>query len=301
MKPAQSCSTCGASFDAGPRLVLVRGWANEEHCSETCLRVTLRNRQIASVAAKRRWLLRVLCAAVLMGAAGSLWTRHRMPQPQSISFESPEAPPEPPAPGPIEFGPNWPPTDADWTLAFNNASWIYPLPGPIRRPPTVDGRTFAHQPPGRHAAYCRTQGQCGVDLGGQLWGEHVYAVADGVVDRVRRAADDDPAGESVRLAHFGGFVFTQYVHLAGIPRAIVAGVRIKAGDVIGLVGDTGNERQARHLYFSLSVHPARDLPEVYWDPTPWMAHWPLRLPLHGTVAGFAPERDAELPRRRPRE
>ena len=120
-------------------------------------------------------------------------------------------------------------------------------------------------------------------------GEHVYAVHDGVVDRVRREGADDPGGASVRLAHFGGVVFTQYFHLAGIPRGLVRGARVKAGDVIGLLGDTGTDGTARRLSFALSVRPSLQFPEVYWDSQPWMVGWPLRRPAHGTVAGFAPE------------
>ena len=59
------------------------------------------------------------------------------------------------------------------------------------------------------APRCRTAGRCGVDLGGELWGEHVYAAHDGVIDRVQRSNEDAPGGLSVRIAHWGGVVFTQ--------------------------------------------------------------------------------------------
>ena len=112
---------------------------------------------------------------------------------------------------------------------------------------------------------------------------------DGVVDRVQRVGDDEPGGVYVRLAHFGGMVFTQYFHLAAIPRGLVRGAHVKAGDVIGLVGDTGNEDGARGTCTSRSRSgPSTELSEVYWDPTPLMAGWPLRLPPHGTVAGLSP-------------
>jgi hypothetical protein len=60
--------------------------------------------------------------------------------------------------------------------------------------------------------------------------------------------------------------------------------------VIGLVGDTGDtglRGRGRHLHFALSIRPSPAFPEVYWDPSPWMARWSLRLPPHGTVAGFS--------------
>ena len=120
---------------------------------------------------------------------------------------------------------------------------------------------------------------------------------------MQHGTGDERGDVSVRLAHFGGMVFTSYAHLAAAPRGIVRGAAVKAGDVIGLVGDTGDGHPGRYLHFALSVHPASEFAEVYWDPTPLMAHWPLRLPPHGTVAGFVPsETDLLVPggRRRSR-
>jgi murein DD-endopeptidase MepM/ murein hydrolase activator NlpD len=88
-------------------------------------------------------------------------------------------------------------------------------------------------------------------------------------------------------------VFTHYFHLAAIPRVIVRGMSVKAGDMIGLVGDTGLEGAPRHLTFALSIRPSNEFPEVYWDPMPFMALWPLRVPVHGTVAGFPRKRDGD--------
>ena len=98
-------------------------------------------------------------------------------------------------------------------------------------------------------------------------------------------------------------VFTQYFHLAAIPRGVRRGARVAAGDVIGLVGDTGIGGEApasrAHLHFAFSIRPSTELAEIYWDPTPLMARWPLRVPPHGTVAGLAaPVSDEDLLRRR---
>jgi murein DD-endopeptidase MepM/ murein hydrolase activator NlpD len=95
----------------------------------------------------------------------------------------------------------------------------------------------------------------------------------------------------VRLAHFGGQVYTQYYHLAALPRGLVRGAHVKAGDVIGLLGDTGLAGEPRHLSFALSIRPSVDLPEVYWDPRPWLARWPLHTPSTGTVAGYLPRQN----------
>jgi murein DD-endopeptidase MepM/ murein hydrolase activator NlpD len=115
----------------------------------------------------------------------------------------------------------------------------------------------------------------------------VYAALDGVVDRVQRSADNRH-GVYVRLSHFGGMVFTEYAHLAAVPRRLSPGLRVAAGEVIGLLGDTGlTDREQRHLYFALSVRPSSQFMEVYWDAGALMTTWTLRAPTRGTVAGLA--------------
>ncbi len=292
------CIVCRSPI-ADERFVLVRAKRHEPHCSEVCLVATVESRRRTRAAFRRRWLMRVLAVAVVVIGGRTLWHRFHQPQPQSIPFDPPEfRPAPPPRPEPVYYGPAWPPTDADWKWAFANTAWTYPLPGPARRAPVADDRILARPEPAGHRPgrpavtppppVCRTQDRCGVDLGGELWGEHVYAVHDAVVDRVQHAPGDEPGGVYLRLAHFDGMAFTHYFHLAAVPRRLTRGAAVKAGDVIGLVGETGNEHAGRYVHFALSVRPASDLPEVYWDPTPLMVDWPLRLPPHGTVAGFVP-------------
>jgi murein DD-endopeptidase MepM/ murein hydrolase activator NlpD len=295
MTRPQGCTVCGEPFHDGDRLVVMRGKAHEEFCSEACLRQSERKRRKARAAIRNRLLLGALACALLLAGAGAIWQRFGAPRPQSISFDLPEVRPQPPPSGPIELGPAWPPTDEDWMFAFKQVSWAYPLPGPTRRAAATDGRIFAAEPSKNHRPVCRTEGHCGVDLGGELWGEHVYAVLDGVVDRVQRASTDDGPGAYVRLSHFGGMVFTHYLHLAAIPRGITRGGSVRAGDMIGLLGDTGLEGTPRHLTFALSIRPSGEFSEVFWDPKPLMALWPLRLPVHGTVAGFTPGKEMEVP------
>jgi murein DD-endopeptidase MepM/ murein hydrolase activator NlpD len=157
----------------------------------------------------------------------------------------------------------------------------------------------------RASAICRTSAACGVTLGGELWGEHIYAVRDGVIDFARATGGDEGNGGYVRISHFGGMVFTHYFHLAAIPRGVSRGRAVAAGEVIGLVGDTGTRGEAAgggaraHLHFALSIRPSTEMAEVYWDPRPMMAGWPMRVPPNGTVAGLlAPPQDEDLVRRR---
>jgi murein DD-endopeptidase MepM/ murein hydrolase activator NlpD len=286
---AETCFHCSVPVGEDERLVLVRGKRYEVFCSESCLRTSIRRRRQAKAAARRRWFLRLSLPCFLLIGVVSLWKRHRSAPPHSISYAWPEGLPvadTPPAP--VVIGPPWPPTDEQWTAVFDRVGWTYPLPGPIRRAQIVVGRIFGPEPPPEHPARCRVSDQCGIDLGGELWGEHVYAALDGVVDRVQSDGKDRGGGHCVRLSHLGGMVFTQYCHLAAIPRNLGRGVRVTAGDVIGLVGDTGLKGAHPLLHFALSIRPSSDLSEVYWDPTRWLIRAQLRMPPHGTVAGFAP-------------
>ena len=183
------------------------------------------------------------------------------------------------------FGPDWPPSDLSALAALGRDAWIHPLAGPFRRMPRSDSRVFGAARPGDRAPECRN-GHCGVDLGGEIWGEHVHAVHDGVVDWVKRGVSPDRGGQFVRLSHRGGTVFTQYFHLAAIPRGLERGVTVKSGDVIGLLGDTGVKNSAPHLHFTISVRPAKDWPEKYVDPEPLIALWPLRVPIDGGEVGL---------------
>jgi hypothetical protein len=299
VKKADICSTCGEPLDE-ERFLVVRGRVHEAHCSESCARRDVIERWTARARARRRRRVRALLVVLLVAGGATAWKRFRAQPPHSISFDQVEqVRPKVVRPAPIFFGPAWPPTDADWIFAFDRASGTYPLPGPVRRAPKIDDRIFGPEPPRSLPPRCRAEGRCGVDLGGELWGEHVHAALDGVVERVQRGgggAADDGGGQYVRLSHLGGMVFTQYFHLAALPRGLARGAHVKAGDVIGLLGDTGLGGHDRHLCFTLSVQPSRDFAEVYWDPTPWMARWPLRLPEHGTVAGFVAADDAATPR-----
>lgn len=304
MSPVVRCWVCRKVVRSDEQLVLASGRRREVHCSEGCLDETIRKQ----ARARRLWRWRALGAAsVVTLLLTGVWSvrRHRKPIARAIAVAWHESGwKKPPPVQPIYFGPAWPPTDDDWKFAFDRARWIYPLPGPVRRVPAADDRLLAPEPAkNRPGPFCRKPGTCGVVLGGHLWGEHVYAVQGGVVDYARATGSDEHGGGYVRVAHFGGMVFTHYFHLAAIPRGIARGARVAPGDVVGLVGDTGTSVEGKaprsHLHFALSIHPSVELPDVYWDPTPLMAEWSLKVPPHGTVAGLtASVADEEATRRR---
>jgi len=230
--------------------------------------------------------------AIVLGV-GSLSPCHhvtdfsaRMAQTASVTGRSAEA-----AAVPRKFGPPVP-TDEDLAMEFmselNGDRWIHPLPGPERRMPIRSSRVFGASRHGDRPGECRS-GHCGVDIGGEIWGEPVMAVHDGVVDRVKRV-DEGNGGMYVRIAHRDGTVFTQYFHLAAIPRDLGPGDRVRAGNIIGLVGDTGVKESNPHLHFTVSVKPGANAREIYMDPEPLIALWPLKTPraTGGADAGWDP-------------
>jgi predicted nucleic acid-binding Zn ribbon protein len=282
------CVVCGRAIDEGARFLLLARRRHQAHCSELCLRAHARARQRARTRARRRWAWRLTLPLALLVVVGAAWRRFHAPPRQGISAAWPEAIDAEARPAPSLFGPPWPPTDEQWAALLDASPGTFPLPGPTRRPLTVDEHLFGPAPPRELPPRCRVARRCGVDLGGELWGEHVYAAFDGVVERVQGDGNEHGGGRFVRLSHFGGMVFTQYFHLAAVPRGLGRGAHVQAGDVIGLLGDSGLDGARRHLHVSLSIRPPGAFPEVYWDPTPWMEKWPMRLPPNGTVAGYTP-------------
>ena len=115
-------------------------------------------------------------------------------------------------------------------------------------------------------AYDETMGDWrihdGVDISSPV-GTQVAAVAAGTVASVEQ---DDLMGTTVTISHGGG-VESVYANLAAQP-AVEAGDTVKAGDVIGAVGETAIAESARlpHLHLEMrvdgeSVDPLNYLPE----------------------------------------
>jgi len=153
-----SCIVCSREIDVGDeQLLLARGRRREAHCSEACLRVSLREYRVARAAARLRMGIAGAVAAVALAGVWT-WRHHRAPAARSISYSWTETQWEAPArPEPITFGPAWPPTDADWMFAFDRASWIYPLPGPVRRAPAASDKIFGPESARDLPAVCRKQ------------------------------------------------------------------------------------------------------------------------------------------------
>jgi len=70
---------------------------------------------------------------------------------------------------------------------------------------------------------------------------------------------------------------------------------VKAGEVVGLLGDTGVKESKPHLHFTVSVKPSAELPERYIDPEPLIALWPIRVGT-GRVVGIMADAKPGFPR-----
>lgn len=83
-------------------------------------------------------------------------------------------------------------------------------------------------------------------------GKLLYAVVDGTITKQYWDAPGASAGNGLRVAQDDGTYFT-YLHMKGFAPGIKVGTKVKAGDVVGFVGNTGSSATP-HLHFE--IHPA---------------------------------------------
>lgn len=95
-------------------------------------------------------------------------------------------------------------------------------------------------------------------------GNLLYAVADGTITKLYTVGTDKLAGNGVRLTTADGTYFF-YGHMQKLADGITIGTKVKAGQVVGYVGKTG-DTNTPHLH--IEVHP---LGGEAIDPTPVMA------------------------------
>lgn len=94
-------------------------------------------------------------------------------------------------------------------------------------------------------------------------GTPAMAASDGVVTF---AGTDGPYGNLVRVLHSGG-VATWYAHLERINVEI--GQAVRAGEVVGLIGQTGNVR-GFHLHFEVRQAASKTQSGTAIDPHAWL-------------------------------
>ena len=139
--------------------------------------------------------------------------------------------------------------------------WAPPAAGPITsdygmRVNPVDGGLRLH---------------AGTDLGGGGCGGPIYAAHDGTVTL---AGMDEDVG-SIEIDHGGG-IATAYLHMYPDDIYVHAGDKVRAGQQIALVGNTGNSTGC-HLHFEVHVNGETT------DPAPFMQE--RGVDLNGTPVG----------------
>jgi murein DD-endopeptidase MepM/ murein hydrolase activator NlpD len=286
---SSACPVCGKAVDIKSRFVVVTAAGIKIYCSEACRKrlvaVELPPPAIAEPPPRRaKWWLLAAGAAVggtfaalsYLGVLGAEDKRIEVPLPivRPANLAQKKAT-QPARPSPEEEA-----KKAEQVLLAELAqdAWIHPLAGPVRRMPVNHTQAFGAARAVDPLPECLS-GHCGVDLASEgIWGEPVHAVHDGVVDWVNRGPNEEHGGIFVKLAHKNGELYTWYFHLAAVPRWVVPGAKVRLGQVIGLVGDTGVKRSAPHLHFAMTVKTPGMARERYIDPESLVAIWPLWVP-----------------------
>lgn len=114
-----------------------------------------------------------------------------------------------------------------------------------------------------HAPRGNSRLHLGVDIIAKE-GNLLYAVADGTITKLYTVGTDKLAGNGVRLTTADGTYFF-YGHMQKFADGITIGTKVKAGQVVGYVGKTG-DTNTPHLH--IEVHP---LGGDAIDPTPVVA------------------------------
>ena len=114
-----------------------------------------------------------------------------------------------------------------------------------------------------HAPRGNSRLHLGVDIIAKE-GNLLYAVADGTITKLYTVGTDKLAGNGVRLTTADGTYFF-YGHMQKLADGITIGTKVKAGQVIGYLGKTG-DTNTPHLH--IEVHP---LGGEAIDPTPVVA------------------------------
>ncbi|MBQ9098775.1 MAG: peptidoglycan DD-metalloendopeptidase family protein [Clostridia bacterium] len=134
--------------------------------------------------------------------------------------------------------------------------FILPVSGVLQKKHDADMQVFSD-----------TMGDYRVHLGidiGTVAGASVSAMADGVIAQVW---EDVSMGQCVAIKH-GGEAYTIYKNLAvTLPEGIKTGATVKAGDVIGTVGESAMVEVADepHLHVEMTVNGLQVDPTDYLD------------------------------------
>ena len=96
----------------------------------------------------------------------------------------------------------------------------------------------------------------GIDFAAKR-GTPIYATGDGVISKVKRSLGG--YGNELEISHGFGYV-TKYAHLQNFN--VEHGQKVKRGDVIGYVGNTGRST-APHLHYEV-IYKGKKVNPVYY-------------------------------------
>jgi len=108
-----------------------------------------------------------------------------------------------------------------------------------------------------HPIYKVKKMHTGIDFAAAI-GTPIYATADGVIDKLNVSFSG--YGKMIEIDHGFGYR-TRYAHMHGF--AVRQGQKIKRGDLIGYVGDTGLST-APHLHYEVFVNGVHANPVHYF-------------------------------------
>ncbi len=141
----------------------------------------------------------------------------------------------------------------------NRNRWVFPVPGKMGK--LGHRQKFGASRLGIRPRQCG-RGHCGIDLARHT-GTPVFAARRGKVVKVGRRRYSK-AGLWIEIKHDRGFR-TRYLHLDSIAKHLRVGSKLKAGQMIGRVGNTGSSSHGSHLHFEVFKKRKRKA-KKYLDP-----------------------------------
>jgi len=118
----------------------------------------------------------------------------------------------------------------------------------LMKTPIAYGRLTSGFGMRRHPVLGYTKMHKGIDFGAPI-GTPVYAAANGTIERAGRFSS---YGNYIRIKH-SAKLSTAYAHLSRYANGIRPGVKVKQGQVIGYVGNTGRST-GPHLHYEIMVN-----------------------------------------------
>lgn len=113
----------------------------------------------------------------------------------------------------------------------------------------------------RHPVMGYSKMHKGIDFAAPI-GTPIYAAGDG---KIVKMGPFSSYGNYIRIAHNNGFE-TAYAHMKGFKAGLRAGARVKQGEIIGYVGNTGRSTGA-HLHYEIMAHGTQVNPSSVKTPT----------------------------------